>query len=68
MSYSVPEAIITLKQGLGRLVRSKNDRGLLAVLDSRLVTKAYGRKFLGSLHGRRPTQDPAEIEAFFAKL
>jgi ATP-dependent DNA helicase DinG len=41
--YSVPQAIISLKQGLGRLIRSTTDRGVLAVLDPRLNTKAYGR-------------------------
>ena len=44
--YSVPQAIISLKQGLGRLIRSTTDRGVLAVLDPRLRTKAYGRTFL----------------------
>ncbi len=47
--YSVPEAVITLKQGLGRLIRSTSDRGVLSVLDPRLRTKAYGRFFLQSL-------------------
>ena len=47
--YSVPQAIISLKQGLGRLIRSTTDRGVLAVLDPRLTTKSYGRLFLKSL-------------------
>jgi len=47
--YSLPEAVITLKQGLGRLIRSTTDRGVLAVLDPRLRTKSYGRVFLESL-------------------
>jgi ATP-dependent DNA helicase DinG len=47
--YSVPQAIISLKQGLGRLIRATTDRGVLAVLDPRLRTKAYGRLFLESL-------------------
>ena len=47
--YSVPHAIITLKQGLGRLIRSTTDRGVLAILDPRLRTKGYGRTFLQSL-------------------
>ena len=47
--YSVPQAIIALKQGLGRLIRSTTDRGVLAVLDPRLRTKPYGRTFLNSL-------------------
>ena len=47
--YSVPQAIISLKQGLGRLIRSTTDRGVLAVLDPRLRTKGYGRRFLASI-------------------
>ena len=47
--YSVPQAIIALKQGLGRLIRSTSDRGVLAILDPRLRTKGYGRTFLQSL-------------------
>lgn len=47
--YSVPQAIITLKQGLGRLIRSTRDTGVLAILDPRIRTKAYGRIFLRSL-------------------
>ncbi|MBD3305423.1 ATP-dependent DNA helicase [candidate division KSB3 bacterium] len=49
MTYQVPSAIITLKQGLGRLIRSKQDSGILCILDSRLLTKQYGRLFLESL-------------------
>ena len=63
--YSIPEAVITLKQGLGRLIRGRADRGLLAVLDSRLVTKGYGRKFLNSLPYTRLTQNPDEVRIFF---
>ena len=53
--YSVPQAIITLKQGLGRLIRSTTDRGVLAILDPRLRTKGYGRTFLQSLPPCRVT-------------
>jgi Rad3-related DNA helicase/REP element-mobilizing transposase RayT len=49
MEYSVPEAIIKLKQGFGRLIRSKSDRGIIAILDSRVKTKRYGKLFLRSL-------------------
>ena len=62
--YSVPQAIIALKQGLGRLIRSTTDRGVLAVLDPRLRTKPYGRTFLRSLPQCRITsqiEDLAEI-------
>ncbi|HJQ31007.1 MAG TPA: ATP-dependent DNA helicase [Pyrinomonadaceae bacterium] len=63
--YSVPQAIITLKQGLGRLIRSATDRGLLAVLDPRLRTAAYGRLFLQSLPPCRVTSDLSEAAAVF---
>jgi ATP-dependent DNA helicase DinG len=53
--YSVPQAIISLKQGLGRLIRSTTDRGVLAILDPRLRTKGYGRTFLQSLPPCRVT-------------
>jgi ATP-dependent DNA helicase DinG len=53
--YSVPHAIIALKQGLGRLIRSTTDRGVLAILDPRLRTKVYGRTFLQSLPPCRVT-------------
>ncbi len=49
MDYSVPEAIIKLKQGFGRLIRSKSDKGIVVILDSRVKTKRYGRLFLNSL-------------------
>lgn len=49
MEYSVPEAIIKLKQGFGRLIRSKTDTGIVVLLDSRIKTKRYGRLFLDSL-------------------
>jgi len=47
--YQVPNAVLRLKQGFGRLIRSANDRGILAVLDNRLSTKSYGRLFMDSL-------------------
>jgi ATP-dependent DNA helicase DinG len=49
MDYSVPEAIIKLKQGVGRLIRSKTDKGIIVLLDSRIKTKRYGKLFLDSL-------------------
>ena len=63
--YSVPQAIITLKQGLGRLIRSATDRGLLAVLDPRLRTAAYGRLFLKSLPPCRVTSDLRDAARVF---
>ena len=63
--YSVPQAIISLKQGLGRLIRGTTDRGVLAVLDPRLRTKAYGRLFLESLPPCRVTSNMADVAGMF---
>lgn len=49
MRYALPEAIISLKQAAGRLIRSSNDWGYLVLADSRLTTKFYGKEFLGAL-------------------
>jgi ATP-dependent DNA helicase DinG len=49
MDYSVPEAVIKLKQGFGRLIRSKSDRGIVVILDSRVKGKRYGKLFLEAL-------------------
>jgi ATP-dependent DNA helicase DinG len=49
MSYSVPEAILKLRQGVGRLIRSKKDEGMVVILDNRIVTKRYGKTFLAAL-------------------
>jgi predicted DnaQ family exonuclease/DinG family helicase len=51
MSFSVPEAVIRFRQGTGRLIRTKDDRGALVVLDNRLFTKGYGKHFMSSLDG-----------------
>jgi ATP-dependent DNA helicase DinG len=64
--YQVPLAILSLLQGLGRLIRHRSDRGVLAVLDPRLRTMGYGRRFLESLPPSPITQDLAEITRFFA--
>ena len=61
--YSVPQAVITLKQGIGRLIRSSTDRGVIAILDPRLRTKGYGRDFLNSLPRMRITGDLADVDA-----
>jgi len=63
--YSIPQAIITLKQGIGRLIRSTTDKGVLAILDPRLKTKAYGRVFLESLPKSKITSDLNEVERIF---
>jgi ATP-dependent DNA helicase DinG len=66
--YQVPAAVITLKQGFGRLIRSLHDRGLLALLDNRILKKAYGRVFLESLPEYRRTTEMADVERFFGAV
>jgi ATP-dependent DNA helicase DinG len=63
--YQVPLAILTLQQGLGRLIRHRSDRGVLAVLDPRLRTMGYGRRFLASLPPAPVTTDIRDVERFF---
>jgi ATP-dependent DNA helicase DinG len=65
--YQIPLAILALRQGLGRLLRHRLDRGVLAILDPRLRTMGYGRKFLASLPPARVTHSLADIERFFAQ-
>ena len=62
--YQVPLAILTLLQGLGRLIRHRRDRGVLALLDPRVQTKGYGRRFLASLPPAPMTHDLADVERF----
>jgi ATP-dependent DNA helicase DinG len=64
--YQVPEAVLTLKQGFGRLIRSLEDRGVLVLLDPRIRTQRYGQIFLQSLPPYRMTTSIADVEAFFA--
>jgi ATP-dependent DNA helicase DinG len=63
--YQVPLAILALKQGLGRLLRHRQDRGVLAILDPRLRSMGYGRRFLASLPPAPVTSDRADIVRFF---
>jgi ATP-dependent DNA helicase DinG len=63
--YQVPAAVITLKQGFGRLIRSLHDRGLLVLLDNRILKKQYGRTFIESLPNYRKTTDLRVVEGFF---
>jgi ATP-dependent DNA helicase DinG len=65
--YQVPLAILALQQGLGRLIRHRTDRGVLAVLDPRLRTMGYGRRFLESFPPAPVTQDLGAIDTFFAR-
>jgi ATP-dependent DNA helicase DinG len=66
--YQVPSAVITLKQGFGRLIRSLHDRGLLALLDNRILKKQYGRVFLESLPRYSRTTDLRKVEEFFGAV
>jgi ATP-dependent DNA helicase DinG len=63
--YQVPLAILALQQGLGRLIRHRRDRGVLAVLDPRLRTKGYGRRFVASLPPAPIVHDLSQVDAFF---
>ncbi|HYB61395.1 MAG TPA: ATP-dependent DNA helicase [Methylomirabilota bacterium] len=62
--YQVPEAVLMLKQGFGRLIRSRSDRGVLAILDNRIHRMQYGRIFLESLPEYATTRDIAQVERF----
>jgi ATP-dependent DNA helicase DinG len=66
--YQVPEAILTLKQGFGRLIRSLEDRGVLVLLDPRIRRQRYGQAFLQSLPPYRVTTDITDVEKFFASV
>lgn len=69
MEYSVPQAVIKLRQGFGRLIRRQTDRGAIVMLDKRVVTKRYGRMFLDSLPGARTVKgDAEEVLAELAKF
>lgn len=65
MEYQLPHAVISLKQGAGRLIRDETDRGVLMICDPRLTTKSYGRKIWQSLPPMRRTQQLADVEQFF---
>jgi ATP-dependent DNA helicase DinG len=64
--YQIPEAVILLKQGFGRLIRSRTDRGILALLDKRVLTKRYGRTFLQSIPTVPTTHNLGDLRNFFA--
>ena len=63
----MPLAILTLLQGLGRLLRHRDDRGVLAILDPRLQTMGYGRRFLASLPPAPITRNLDDITRFFER-
>jgi ATP-dependent DNA helicase DinG len=64
--YQLPQAVIALKQGVGRLIRDPADRGVLVVCDPRLFGRSYGRAFVDSLPPMRRTADIDDVRAFFA--
>ncbi len=66
MTHQVPQAVLTLKQGVGRLIRDVNDRGVLMLCDPRLLSKAYGQVFLDSLPPMRRTRELQQVQHFFA--
>jgi ATP-dependent DNA helicase DinG len=63
--YQIPQAALALKQGFGRLIRSKNDRGVLALLDNRITKQRYGQVFFDSLPDYAFTTDISDVEKFF---
>jgi ATP-dependent DNA helicase DinG len=63
--YQVPLAILTLLQGLGRLIRHRGDRGVLALFDPRILTKGYGKHFVASLPPAPITRDLSDVRKFF---
>jgi ATP-dependent DNA helicase DinG len=65
MEYQIPEAVLALKQGFGRLIRSRQDRGVLVLLDNRIVSKPYGRIFLESLPPYTRVRELLEVARFF---
>jgi Rad3-related DNA helicase len=66
-TYVLPQAVLRLKQGLGRLLRTREDRGVMAILDTRLHTKGYGKLVLNALPPARRTSSIRDVERFFAE-
>ena len=67
MEYQLPHAVITLKQGAGRLIRDEADRGVLMICDPRLLSKPYGRRIWQSLPPMRRSRELKEVLDFFAQ-
>ena len=63
--YQLPQAVIALKQGAGRLIRTETDRGVLMICDPRLTDKPYGKRIWQSLPPMRRTRELKDVEAFF---
>ena len=68
MDFQLPQAVLQLKQGAGRLIRDETDRGVLVLCDPRLFSKAYGRTIRASLPPMKLTRALADVEAFFARM
>lgn len=68
MGISVPEAVIELRQGVGRLIRHENDRGALVICDPRIVSKSYGAVFMRSLPPVKMLSKPSELKAFMSSI
>ena len=66
-TYVLPQTVLRLKQGLGRLLRTRDDRGVMAILDTRLYTKSYGRTILTALPPARRTANLKDVERFFSE-
>ncbi len=64
MTLQLPQAVVALRQGAGRLIRSVDDRGVFILCDARLVSKSYGKIFTRSLPPMKRTRDFAEVSAF----
>lgn len=67
VEYQLPQAVITLKQGAGRLIRDETDRGVLMICDPRLFSKGYGKRILRSLPAMKGTRDVDDVIAFFRR-
>jgi ATP-dependent DNA helicase DinG len=67
MEYQLPRAVISMKQGSGRLIRDEDDRGVLMICDPRMTAKPYGKAIWRSLPPMRRTREVVEVEAFFAE-
>jgi ATP-dependent DNA helicase DinG len=66
--YSIPQAQIKLKQGFGRLIRTQTDRGIVCILDTRIITKNYGEQFVKSLPPARRASKFAGLEKFWKTI
>jgi ATP-dependent DNA helicase DinG len=68
IEYQLPYAVITLKQGAGRLIRDEADKGVLMICDPRLITKPYGRRIWQSLPPFKRTRLLSDVQAFFEQI